>query len=419
MKKFKVNNVGLKFLAVLFSCLLWLIVVNYNDPIITISYSDISVQLLNAEVLEEQEVIYNVLDSTDLVTVYVTATRSVLEDITRDNIYVFADLEDISYLDTVRIQAYTNKNDNEINNITTNIENVKLSLENAVSKQLVITTNITGNPSSGHIVGDISMNQNIVRISGPESVVSEVEKVVVDIDISGMDTMVNTSAELKFYNTNNQRIEADSLTANISEVSLGINILESKNVPISVNITGNIEEGYVLSGEFQVNPSTIQVAGAKNDIAKITSIVIPEGEVSVTGATENVTQAVNISKYLPSNVQFADESFNGYVNVTITVDKLISKSLSVNTSQITFINDIEGYKAVTESDDIIFISVTGSKSIIDDLDVDRLVGVVDLSPLSSNEISEDDSYPVTISWNEISGLEIEQIGDVYISFISN
>ncbi|MFI3201710.1 MAG: hypothetical protein R3Y54_09335, partial [Eubacteriales bacterium] len=76
MKKLIMHNVGLKMLAVGFSCILWLVVVNFNDPVITISYSGIAVDILNSTILDEQELVYEVVDGTDTVTVYVTATRS-------------------------------------------------------------------------------------------------------------------------------------------------------------------------------------------------------------------------------------------------------------------------------------------------------------------------------------------------------
>ncbi|MFI3200300.1 MAG: CdaR family protein, partial [Eubacteriales bacterium] len=381
-------------------------------------YSGIAVDILNSTILDEQELVYEVVDGTDTVTVYVTATRSVLEDISRDNIYAVADLQDISYLDTVRIQAYTNKNDNAINGITTNIENLKLVVEDKEHTQLVITTNVEGVPSSGYIAGDITMNQNIVRLSGPASVISQVKRAVVDIDISDMSSTVNTSAELKFYDNSNKRIENQNLVANINQVDLSIYILESKNVPIIVNAGGEVAQGYTISGEYRASPSNIQVAGEKSALDSITSIAIPEDMIVLTGATDDVIQAVDLRGLIPNNVQFADENFNGYVNVIITVEEAISEIIEIETSWIQFLNGIEEYEPTLVFEDELSIRVTGTQEGIQALNQDSIRGTIDIANLSSSEIVTDTPYEVSVVWNVDKQLQVELLVPVYVSFVS-
>ena len=51
MKDFFTKNIGLKLLSVLLALLLWLTVMNVEDPAVTVTISDVPVQIVNDEVI--------------------------------------------------------------------------------------------------------------------------------------------------------------------------------------------------------------------------------------------------------------------------------------------------------------------------------------------------------------------------------
>ncbi|MFI3177846.1 MAG: CdaR family protein, partial [Eubacteriales bacterium] len=289
MKKQIMNNIGLKILATIFSAILWLAVVNFNDPVITESFSGIKVSILNQDVLEDQDMVYEVIDNTDTVTVFITATRSTFEDLTASNIYAEADLKDVNYLDTVRIQLYTDKNEDEISAIWSNIENVQLTIEDMQRTQMVISTEINGTPSEGYVQGSVTIDQNVVRLSGPTSVISQIAKAVVEVSVDGMSSTINTSTELKLYDINGNLMDDSRITQNITQVNVSIEVLETKEVPIVVETTGTPAQGYITTGEYEVSRDTVTIAGRRSAIDAVQSIVIPESAISLTGRVSDVT----------------------------------------------------------------------------------------------------------------------------------
>ena len=92
MKERLLRNWDLKLLAVLFSIILWLIVVNIDDPVKSVDFAGINVQILNPDVLAQEGKVYEVLDDSDVITVTVSGRRSVIEDISKENISAVADL---------------------------------------------------------------------------------------------------------------------------------------------------------------------------------------------------------------------------------------------------------------------------------------------------------------------------------------
>lgn len=61
IKKLK-NNFGLKLLAFLFAFMLWLIVVNIDDPVMTKTFTNIPVTVEHSEILTEQNKTYQIVD---------------------------------------------------------------------------------------------------------------------------------------------------------------------------------------------------------------------------------------------------------------------------------------------------------------------------------------------------------------------
>ena len=62
MKKSLTNNIGLKLLAFLFAFMLWLLVVNIDDPVDTKTFDSIPVTIEHAEVVTQDQRSYQVLD---------------------------------------------------------------------------------------------------------------------------------------------------------------------------------------------------------------------------------------------------------------------------------------------------------------------------------------------------------------------
>ena len=81
MKKGLMNNWGLKILSFLLAVMLWLIVVNIDDPVTTQTFNNIPVAVTNAEVLAATNQTYQIEDGTQNVSVTVRAKRSVLNKI--------------------------------------------------------------------------------------------------------------------------------------------------------------------------------------------------------------------------------------------------------------------------------------------------------------------------------------------------
>ena len=129
----------------------------------------------------------------------VRAPRSVISELKADNIIATADVSELSSLDTISIKLSTDVSYRDIVSITGSIDTVKLNIENKRSKALALKATAVGKQENGYIIGDITTDQNLVRISGPQSVIDRIARASVEVDVSGMTSDILTNAEIKFY----------------------------------------------------------------------------------------------------------------------------------------------------------------------------------------------------------------------------
>ena len=147
MRQKLTNNLGLKLISIAVAFILWLVVVSIDDPVITRNYSGIEVEILNADAVTSQGKVYEVLDGSNIISVSLSAKRSVLEKMSRDYIKATADLKEMTILNSVSIDVRTTRYSDMITSITPLTKNLKVEVEDLEKKQLSINVETVGTPA--------------------------------------------------------------------------------------------------------------------------------------------------------------------------------------------------------------------------------------------------------------------------------
>lgn len=377
------NNFGLKILAVIVSCGLWFVVNTINDPLETDRYYNIPVEMINTNLLTNENKVYDVLDGTDTVNVSVTGRSSVLSYISREDIKAVADMAELTFMNTVRIQVSSARSNSELD-FKTNIDSVKLSIETVARDQKPINVSTTGELAAGYVVGGVKPSQNVVRLSGPESLIQQIDHVEAVVDVEGAASDIDTSAELKLYDAKNNEIKNSSIKMNITTVNVSVTIYATKVVPLSFVISDEPQAGYVVSSDVFSLPDTVTIAGRSNVLEGISRISVADPALSVEGLTESMTVIVNVKKYLPSGVQFADSNFGGNVSVTVGIEPLVTKELQIPARKFAAGNKPENFDLTlreVEGQNYYTIRISGTKAAVDAVNADSIIGVVDMDAL--------------------------------------
>ena len=395
------ENIGLKLFALAFAIVLWLLVTNINDPVSRMTISNVQVRLLNTDLITKQGDVYSVLDDSDVVPVVtVTAKRSIIDALDKDDIVATADVNDLSSLDTVEIRFSSYKFNNEIDSIEGSTENVKLSIEKKLTSTFTLKTATAGKLASGYELGSVIPEQNQVRVSGPQSVVSSISEATATVDISGATGSISTYSDIRLLDSSGNPVDTQTLTMNINSVKVNVVVLPVKTIPVQVTTSGSPADGYLATGKITADPETVSIAGKSSVLQTIESLQIPGSAVDISGADSDVTRTLDVSGFLPEGVTFEDSSFDGKVQVTVGIEPAQDADVDVKISSVSLNNVPQGYEAkilavndgsktVSASEDGAFtLRFRGLAANIDGIRLDTLQPGVDIGALTADKQEE-------------------------------
>lgn len=407
MKNRLMRNWGLKLASFLVAVILWLIVTNINDPVGTFRVYNVPVKIQNADLITDNGQVYEILDNTDVIDmVTISAKRSIIDSLNESNVVAVADMNDLTRLNTISIRLSTNKYNDKLESIKGSIDSVKLNIENERTKTLQLKTETTGTVKEGYMVGDITTDQNLIAISGPESVVSQVKRAVASVDVSGFTNNIGTDAEIRLYDENDKLITASSLVKNINKVRVTVDILEVKTVALNWKTTGTPARGYAATGEINATRNNVVVAGKSKTLHNIDAIEIPETVLDITGATESLETLIDLHDYLPDGVILAEEGFEGKVQVHVVVEAISERVIKIDAGRIQVQNMPEGfvYEIIgeEEGDNAYDVTLVGLARDLDALDVSTLQVTADIAAMmEEREMTEMSAgvYTVDLDFN--------------------
>ncbi|MCR4929057.1 MAG: hypothetical protein K5988_03570 [Lachnospiraceae bacterium] len=345
MKQKLTHNLNLKVLAVLFSIIIWVIVVNIDDPVKTVQFNDVPITLANELSLTDQKLVCEFKDGKDTVDVTVTGRRSVIEDLSKDNISVIADLKELTKENTVVLKVASNKYSGDIDNMKCDDEFAEFNIEELVELQKAIQVETIGIPADDYITGDFSVNLNRIKITGPKSVIDKVQSAKVQIDVEGATNNVSASVPIILYDAVGDRVDSSRLKLNIDNINVNQEILYTKKIPVNCNPLGDPEEGYKMTGKIDIDPAEVYIAGPKSVLDNINSVTIYSSAVNISDQNSDYVTTVNIFNYLPNGVEAASKSFSGNVTVSVEIEKELSKDFNIYLSKVGVDNLPEGLEA--------------------------------------------------------------------------
>lgn len=411
------KNLGLKIVSFLLAVTLWLLVVNIDDPVVRWTYLDVPVTIKNADVITNQGMIYEVLDGTDIISrVTVYAPRSVGENISKSDIVATADMNTLNSLNTLQVEFSIPKvGSSKVSDIKGSTDSVRISIENKKNVQKVLKTNITGEAPEGYVVGNVTTDQNLVRVAGAESVVDRVDSANINIDMSTLSEFtsdITTSVPIRLYDADGNEVEGSTLTKNPENVMITIEILSTKDVPLRFDVEGEPAEGYGLNGAVTADIQTVRIAGRRSVLGNVNEIVVPAEAFDLSEIHGETTVTIDVCDYLPDNVQMADKSTSLPVNVTIGAERETTTAYTLRAEDVQITNVPEGLTCDLEGlEEEYTLSLTGIRSAMSDLTARDLTGVLDVTAWMQEQSIQEllpGRYSVTLQYNNPEHTEAER-----------
>lgn len=404
MKKLLTRNLGLKLASLLLAFVLWFLVAQIYDPKDTVTFNNIQVRLINTELLEEEGKVYEVLDNSNLVRVTVTGPQSIVKsELRRSDIVAEADMSKLTDINTIAITYYCENISNDSVEIKGNHDSVRLNVEDKTSKWIKLESNTIGDVASGYMIGNVTLDQTNIEVTGPKSAISQVDHAGVDINVTDSTTSLSANVDIKLYDADDNELVLESVKKNVDSAYMTVEVLATKEVPVEIEYMGVPEDGYMATGEVESSVPTVRIAGTVSTLVGISAITVPEDRMNITGQSDNLVDIINLKEYLPANVRLADKSFDGKITATVYIEPIVSKDLTVAAENISVTGVPDGMEAeITSTAEEYNITVSGLSRDISILHDSSVTGILNLTQwMEDNGVEEltPGNYTIPITFN--------------------
>lgn len=376
----KTNNLVLKISSLAVAFLVWIIVVNVSNPIVTRNIS-VPLNVVNANIITDAGKTYSLTGANSVTVSYEVRSRDQSRISASDfNASIdLGDMYDITGAVPIAVEVVNNK-DLIIGAVASKPSIVRVSIEDLQRKEFTLTTKITGTPSDGFSVGEVKLDKTNVVVTGPVSVIGQISQIGVEIDVSGLDSDESGRAELKYFDANgNAFVISDSrVSKSFDNVGYSLVMLNGRTLALNFDVGGTAAQGYKFTGAESTTKS-IQVRGQPEVLEGLDSITVPASALSVEGATGDVNITVDIKNFLPANVTAVGDT---KVNVTLKVEALDKKSLTLTVNDLNIVGAKPGV-ATNIVPEKITVVVSGLSANLESVTNADLKATLDVSEMNS------------------------------------
>ena len=391
------KDIGLKILAIIFSFLLWLVVVNIDDPKQTRTFTSV-VTVTNEDVLTQAGKLYEIKDGVNTVSFRVTAKRSIIEKLSPSDFSAVADMNNLENSERVPVTIAAKSYANYIT-ISSRQNYLYVNLKDLITERFVISAQTAGTLEPELAVEEVTCSPTVITVTGSQEVVDKIETVVATANITGVTSNFTENVIPKFYDKKGEVVDASSLSLSVSTVSVSVAFVNTKTVDIVVKTSGTLSPELTL-GSVKADPSSVMIIGEPSALNDVSNITIPDTVINLSNLTGSFTTTVDISSYLPEGVQLA-EGTSSKVAIYVTMANETASTAKVPASNIELRNVAHGLAASLDVEEV-NVDVFGTEADLAKLNAGDIKGYIDCSSLGVGE-----SQNAVLQFENLDGITIQ------------
>ena len=425
MKKRKItDNLSLKIMSVAIAIVVWLIVVNIDNPVGTNYYTVTDVELINKEYVESSDTIGKMCmpeENQDSVRVAITASKKIRDRIRLSDITAVADLQQAVSLDTdpvmVPITVTCSASGVLPSDIKVTPQNLTVNLDEKETQEFVVNVSKGDTkPGKDYEVGSLTASPEKIRITGPKTLVNKIDKVNATIALDGNTEDYTQEVNLTIYDKNQETLSESEMNSlrieNNAKVVVTAKLWKIRTgVKISAGYVGTPASGYQV-GSVKTVPDTISVAGNTEGLESLSEndnvITIPADRIDISDESKDVERKISLKNLLPDNVKLTSDSSED-VWVTVSILPVGSREFNLPTKNIEVKNKPDNLQVTFETAQIA-LRIRSESEDLADLNIDEDVKAeIDLKD------KEAGNYKVPVKLSLPGGYEM--VEDVYTEVV--
>ena len=393
------QKIIVQLVCLLLSLGLWIYVTNIENPIKSYELSRVPVEIKNADSLKDAGLALSP-NQEFYVNLKIEGNSQDLFSVDKSDFTISVDLNE-----------FVLKNGE--NKITVNIENspstVKIKNSNGLTitinteaystKEVPVKSKINVISKSSYYVATPIFTPETIIVSGPESLVNKVTKVVAEGEESNAVKTIVKNYIVTPVDENDKEVTGVELSQKWAEAIIEIN--EGKIVPIKINTTGTLPSGLRLKS-ISSTTTEIGITGPESALSSINEIGTETINLSEIKDSTNIDVALGI----PDGILI--HNGENSITVSIVVEKVQTKEFTIDYSMI---GQQEGINVVPDNNKVT-ITVSGFEDVLNTLTEANFTAELDVSEYT--EEGEFSKAP-TVNLVGVDNVNIDNVSEIKLT----
>ena len=393
------QKIIVQLVCLLLSLGLWIYVTNIENPIKSYELSRVPVEIKNADSLKDAGLALSP-NQEFYVNLKIEGNSQDLFSVDKSDFTISVDLNE-----------FVLKNGE--NKITVNIENspstVKIKNSNGLTitikteaystKEVPVKSKINVISKSSYYVATPIFSPETIIVSGPESLVNKVTKVVAEGEESNAVKTIVKNYIVTPVDENDKEVTGVELSQKWAEATIEIN--QGKTVPIKINTTGTLSSGLRLKS-ISSTTTEIGITGPESALNSINEIGTETINLSEIKDSTNIDVALGI----PDGILI--HNGENSITVSIVVEKVQTKEFTIDYSMI---GQQEGINIVPDNNKVT-ITVSGFEDVLNTLTEANFTAELDVSEYT--EEGEFSKVP-TVNLVGVDNVNIDNVSEIKLT----
>lgn len=378
MDKAKKRRIIVKGVCLLLSFILWLYVSNVENPTRTSDLKDVSVELLNDEILNSSN-LYLSKNQNPSVDLKLEGKAKDIYSVKKGDFILKADLSNYALKsgeNNIPVEIISAPDNIVIKNRS--VLTVKVDLEEGTEKNFKVHSGVKTTFKEGVSKKSIKVSPDSVKVSGPESLIKSIESVELKGELLEISKDITKTFNIVALDSDGNEISGVKFSESTGKLIVSVG--GSKQVKVNVVEKGKLPANLILKA-ISLSVNNISIIG---DFDKIKSIQQIDTEpIDLSSITES--KSVNVNLKLPDGVYLSDNISNITANIEVekkeeeNADKVMTKKIDeINVELLDKVNS-----TLTYSVNNISVEVSGNTNEVSGLTKENIIATASLAGIAA------------------------------------
>ncbi|MCL2058414.1 MAG: CdaR family protein [Oscillospiraceae bacterium] len=324
-----------------------------------------------------------------------------IDKLTPSDFDVFIDFSDVSGVDDTSLEVQLNAPKAEAVNVAiVSIEPsvVPIEVERRTFRNVSIQVQFSGELAEGFILTGHTRNPSTKYFTARESLISQIDRVEVEVDLTGIAGNTVVHQQCRIYNTDGEEMNRLGWEQ-VVEISLEV----SKDVPIRANIIGSPADDHYVR-YYSTTPEIARINGTKEALEQVDSLDTDVLDLNDSRQSISGRRAL----LLPNNIRLSQDTLSR-AEIDVTIYRYqYTQDFTLSKGRIELINNQEEFRyEIVENE--IPLTLKGKVDDIADLDSNLINAVADVGELAQGT----HAVPAVLTLPE----GVFQVNDVLLTLI--